>query len=126
MACGSIGLTSRRAYLVNAPVQADRTADSIKALNEQVAAFLGKKGVTREELDRTVANLSQQLPGRFETSQAVLGAMMSNSLYRRPDNYYELLADKYRAQTQSGLDTAARARSIPTASPGWWSVMPRR
>jgi predicted Zn-dependent peptidase len=107
---GSIGLNVQAVpYLISAPVQADRTADSIKALNEQVSAFLGNKGVTREELDRTVANLSQQLPGRFETSSAVLGAMMSNSLYRRPDNYYELLAAKYRALSQASLDQAMRS-----------------
>ena len=71
--------------------------------------------MTNEELTRTVANLSQQLPGRFETSQAVLSAMMSNALYHRPDNYYELLADKYRAQTQAGLDAAARAAIDPNS-----------
>ncbi|MFL6724662.1 MAG: M16 family metallopeptidase [Sphingomicrobium sp.] len=113
---GSVGLNVHAVpYLVNAPVQADRTGDSIKALSEQIAAFLGKKGVTNEELTRTVVNLSQQLPGRFETSQAVLGAMMSNALYHRPDNYYELLADKYRAQTQAGLDAAARAAIDPNS-----------
>ena len=113
---GSIGLNVHAVpYLINAPVQADRTGDSIKALNEQVAAFLGKKGVTREELDRTVANLSQQLPGRFETSPAVLGALMSNSLYHRPDNYYELLADKYRALTQAGLDQSMRGAIDPNS-----------
>ncbi len=113
---GSIGLNVHAVpYLVSAPVQADRTADSIKALNEQVAAFLGKKGVTAEELDRTVANLSQQLPGRFETSPAVLSAMMSNALYRRPDNYYELLAGKYRALSQASLDIAARTAIDPNS-----------
>ena len=111
---GSIGLNVHAApYLISAPVQADRTADSIKALNEQVAGFLGNRGVTRDELDRTIANLSQQLPGRFETGPAVLGAMMSNSLYRRPDNYYELLAAKYRALTQVSLDQAMRAAIDP-------------
>ena len=113
---GSIGLNIHAVpYLVSAPVQADRTADSIKALNEQIGAFLGKKGVSQEELSRTVANLSQQLPGRFETSQAVLGAMMTNSLYHRPDNYYELLADKYRALTQAGLDQAMRGAIDPNS-----------
>ena len=113
---GSIGLNVHAVpYLVSAPVQADRTADSIKALNDQFGGFLGPKGVTREELERTIANLSQQLPGRFETSQAVLGAIMSNSHYRRPDNYYELLADKYRALTQAGLDQAMRAAIDPNS-----------
>ena len=95
--------------------QADRTADSIKALSEQISSFLGTKGVTNEELTRTVASLSQQLPGRFETSPAVLSAMMTNSLYRRPDNYYELLAPKYRALTQVSLDQAIRAAVDPNS-----------
>ncbi|HYC94963.1 MAG TPA: pitrilysin family protein [Sphingomicrobium sp.] len=113
---GSIGLNVQAVpYLISAPVQADRTADSIKALNEQVAGFLGKKGVTQEELDRTIANLSQQLPGRFETSQAVLGAMITNSLYRRPDNYYELLAAQYRALSRTSLDQAMRAAIDPNS-----------
>jgi zinc protease len=116
---GSFGLNVHAVpYLVSAPVQADRTADSIKALNDQIGGFLGQRGVTSEELQRTIANLSQQLPGRFETSQAVLGAMMSNALYRRPDNYYELLADQYRALDQVKLDQAMRA-AIDPASFTW-------
>jgi predicted Zn-dependent peptidase len=113
---GSIGLNIHAVpYLVSAPVQADRTADSIKALNEQIGGFLGTKGVTDEELKRTVANLSQQLPGRFETSSAVLSAMMTNALYRRPDNYYELLAAQYRALTRTGLDQAMRGAVDPNS-----------
>jgi predicted Zn-dependent peptidase len=113
---GSIGLNVHAVpYLINAPVQADRTADSIKALNEQVSGFLGAKGVTSEELKRTIANLSQQLPGRFETSQSVLSAMMTNALYRRPDNYYELLAAQYRAMTGPGLDQAIRGAIDPNS-----------
>jgi zinc protease len=100
-------------YVVNAPVQADRTGESIQALNEQIGAFLGAKGVTSDELARTTANLSQQLPGRFETSQAVLGAMMTNALFKRPDNYYELLAAKYRGLTSTGLDQAMRSAVAP-------------
>jgi hypothetical protein len=45
----------------------------------------------------------------------VLGGMMSNALYRRPDNYYELLADKYRAMTQAGLDQAMRGAIDPNS-----------
>ncbi len=53
------------------------------------------------------------MPGRFETSDAVLSAMQTNALLGRPDNYYELLADKYRAQTRASLDAAARAAIAP-------------
>jgi predicted Zn-dependent peptidase len=100
-------------YIVNAPVQADRTADSIRALSQDIRAFLGPQGVTDEELGRTITNLVGQLPGQFETSGAVLNAMQTNALYGRPDNYYELLGDKYRAQTVSTLNAALRGALDP-------------
>ncbi|HEY0164754.1 MAG TPA: pitrilysin family protein [Sphingomicrobium sp.] len=100
-------------YLITAPVQADRTADSIRELSKDVRAFLGNKGVTEEELSRTVASRINQLPGQFETSDAVLTAMQTNALYGRPDNYYELLADQYRTQTRATLDAALRGSLDP-------------
>jgi predicted Zn-dependent peptidase len=100
-------------YIVTAPVQADRTGESIQALSQDIRAFLGPKGVTSEELGRTITNLVGQLPGQFETSGAVLGAMQNNALYGRPDNYYELLGDKYRAQTVASLNAALRGAVDP-------------
>ena len=100
-------------YSIVAPVQADRTGDSIAALNSQVTDLLGGKGVTTDELGRLVSNNVNTLPGRFETSQAVLAAMMSNSLLGRPDTYQEQLAARYRALNQGGIDTALRGAIDP-------------
>ena len=100
-------------YVVTAPVQADRTADSIRELASDFSAYLGAKGTTEEELKRVSANNIQQLPGRFETSAAVLAGMQTNALLGRPDNYYELLADRYRGHTRASLDAAVRAAVAP-------------
>ncbi|MEO6255922.1 MAG: pitrilysin family protein [Sphingomicrobium sp.] len=100
-------------YILSAPVQADRTGESIQALSQDIRAFLGPKGVTSEERDRTITNLVGQLPGEFETSGAVLGAMQNNALYGRPDDYYELLGNKYRAQTIETLNAALRGAIDP-------------
>ena len=111
---GGASLNERAvSYVVSAPVQADRTGDSIVALNEQFSGFFGAKGVNAEELERTIANRVNGLPGRFETSEAVLGAMLSNDLYGRPDNYHETLAVKYRAFRADDLDQAMRAAVDP-------------
>ncbi|HVL78867.1 MAG TPA: pitrilysin family protein [Sphingomicrobium sp.] len=108
-------------YIVSAPVQADRTGDSIRALAEQYSSFLGATGTTEEELTRITANNIQQLPGQFETSSAVLSGIMTNALLGRPDNYYELLADRYRGMTRASLDVAARGAIAPN---GWvWVVV---
>ncbi|HXG98832.1 MAG TPA: pitrilysin family protein [Sphingomicrobium sp.] len=100
-------------YVVSAPVQADRTGDAIAALDSQIRDFLGPKGMTTAELTRATTNSINELPGEFETSGAVLSAMMSNDLLGRPDNYYELVADKYRAQTVAGVDRAIRGAITP-------------
>jgi len=100
-------------YVVSAPVQSDRTGDSIKALQHDIREFLATKGVTDEELSRNLANRVSQLPGQFETSVSVLSAMQTNALYGRPDNYYELLAGKYGAQTKASLDAALRGAVDP-------------
>jgi predicted Zn-dependent peptidase len=95
-------------YVISAPVQADRTGDSLAELNAQVGDFLSTKGVTDEELTRTIARSINELPGRFEGSDDVLNAMMTMDLLGRPDDYYEKLAPEYRAQTQASLNEAAR------------------
>ena len=100
-------------YIIAAPVQADRTGESIVALNQQIGGFLGTKGVTPEELSRTIANRVNALPGQFETSSAVLSAMMTNDLYGRPTNYQEGLAAKYRSYNAASLDAAMRAAVDP-------------
>jgi predicted Zn-dependent peptidase len=97
------------AYNISGGVQADRTGDSLAEMIRETTEFLTLKGVTPEELERNVASDIGALPGRFETSPAVLGAMQGNALFGRPDNYQETLASIYRAQTTTTLDAAARA-----------------
>ena len=101
------------AYVIQAPVQSNRTADSIRAIQEQVGGFLGANGVTDAELRRIIAGSTGSLPGSFETSPAVLGGLRSNALYQRPDNYQEMLADRYRGMTATQLDQAIRSKLDP-------------
>ncbi len=106
---GSVSLFERRSpYIIQAPVQADRTGDSIAAVIEQVDAFLTTDGVREAELNRNIPGNIRQLAGQFETSPAVLGALRSNALFDRPDNYWETVADRYRGMTVQMLDEAAR------------------
>jgi zinc protease len=101
-------------YTISAPVQADKTGDSIKAIQQQVKDFLTTRGVTGEELTREVNGSTRELPGRFETSDAVLSAMQQNDIRRRPDDYFGTIAQKYRALTVPQLDAAARAALDPS------------
>ncbi|MGE4429333.1 MAG: M16 family metallopeptidase [Sphingobium sp.] len=101
------------AYLISAPVQADKTGASIAALRDQITSFLTTKGITPEELQRTTNGSIRELPGSFETSGAVLGEMQRDALFGRPFDYVETLADRYRKQTAQQLDSAARGMIDP-------------
>jgi zinc protease len=106
---GSVNMVEHHVpYLLQAPVQADRTGDSIRVLIEQIRNFVTIEGVTPVELNRVILGNTRQLPGQFETSSAVLGAMRSNALFQRPDDYWETVADRYRGMTVQMLDQAAR------------------
>jgi zinc protease len=108
-AFGSANLREHQVpYVIQAPVQADRTGDSIQAIREQIRNFLGTSGVQTDELTRVIAGNTGQLPGQFETSPAVLNALRTNALYRRPDNYWETIAGRYRGMTVQVLDQSAR------------------
>lgn len=100
-------------YTVSAPVQADRTGDSLAELNKLITDFVTTKGVTQEERDRVVAKNINALPGEFETAGSVLGAMMNIDMLGKPDNYYETLAPEYRSLTPAKLDQAARSALDP-------------
>jgi predicted Zn-dependent peptidase len=110
---GALARENAVVYAISGGVQADRTGDSLAEMIRETKEFLTVKGVTPEELERNIAADIGALPGRFETSPAVLGAMQGNALFGRPDNYQETLASIYRAQTIQSLDAAARAAINP-------------
>ena len=99
----------RLPYFVQAPVQADRTGDSIAALLAQYRQFRAEGGgVTPQELERTINGNTRRLAGSYETSAAVMSALRGNYVYRRADNYQETIASRTRAFTAPQLDEAAR------------------
>jgi zinc protease len=102
-------------YLVSAPVQADKTGESITAMTQDIKDFLGPKGTTVEEFERTINGDIRELPGSFESASDVLTGMQRNALYGRPDTYYSSLASKYRSMTREGLDAAIRMVLKPEA-----------
>jgi predicted Zn-dependent peptidase len=106
-------LEHRLPYLVRAPVQTDRTGDAIRVLRQHIRDFVGGKGVTPEELARTINGRVRELPGSFETSAAVLRQMQEDVLLQRPANYAETLAARYRELDAAALDRAVREAIDP-------------
>jgi predicted Zn-dependent peptidase len=102
-------------FLVQAPVQTDRTGDSIALIKQHLKDFIGTKGVTPAELKLTINGSIRELPGSFESASAVLSQIRGDVLFKRPANYVETLADRYRALDAKALDTAMRDAVDPNA-----------
>jgi len=98
----------QRLLTVAAPVQADRTGDSIALILETMNAFsTGKAGVEDGELNRVTDGNIRGLPNRFETNAQVLGALLAMQARGLPDHYYTRLPQTYRAIDAAALDAAA-------------------
>jgi zinc protease len=100
-------------FLIFAPVQTNQTGPSVSAIIDQMNGFIGDKGVTPEELDRTVKGSSLELAGTYERSSSVLSQMQSDALYGRPTNYAESLAAQYRSMDAAKLNGAMREALDP-------------
>ncbi|WP_422342549.1 M16 family metallopeptidase [Parasphingorhabdus sp.] len=100
-------------YIMRAPVQTNQTGPAVAAIMGQVKDFLGDNGVTPAELERTVNGNVRQLPGQFEQSRRVLDQMQGDVMFKRPSNYAETVADRYKALTADDLNQAMASAIDP-------------
>jgi zinc protease len=99
----------QRLLTVAAPVQADRTADSIELILATMNGLAsGQSPVLPAEFARVTEGNIRGLPNRFETNGQVLGALLGMQARGLPDDYYTNLAATYRALGTDAIDAAAR------------------
>jgi predicted Zn-dependent peptidase len=104
-----------RPLLIQAPVQTDKTAESIGEALKEVRAVASDKPPTTAEIDKIKAQRVRALPGSYETTGSVLTALLTNQLYGRPDNYVQTLKQNIEGQTDAQVDAAAKEIFVPDA-----------
>jgi zinc protease len=98
----------QRLFFAYAPVQSDKTKESMVELDKELRGILGPQPPTPEELDKAQKNQTLQLPGRFETKRALAGALREIVVYGLPEDYYETYADKVNAVDLDAVTAAAK------------------
>ena len=99
---------AQRPLIIFAPVQTDKTKESIVEVNKEIQGILKDRPVTKEELTRIQANETLSLPGSRETIRSVGDSILDLIQYGWPENYYDTLAGKIRALKSTDLDAAAK------------------
>jgi predicted Zn-dependent peptidase len=102
------GAVAQRPFLINAPVQTDKTAESVHEIDLEVRGYVGPRPATPEEIAKIKSKDVRQLPGRYETGGAVMSALAGIVLYERPDDYVQTLKARIEAQTAAGVRAAAQ------------------
>jgi predicted Zn-dependent peptidase len=86
----SQGAIGQQPWIAFAPVQIDKTAESLVEMQREIADFAtGKAPITETELVKVKANETRSLPGGYETGNAVLGQIGGMITYQRPDDYVQ-------------------------------------
>jgi len=81
----------QRLLTLYASVQTDKTSESIKEIINETNLYVSEKPITSEEIHKIKNNLIRALPGKFETTSSMLGALGFISLFNKPDDYVQTI-----------------------------------
>jgi zinc protease len=97
----------QRPFLVYAPVQTDKTRESLAELSKELRGIRGDRPATDAELTQVKTSETLRLPGSRETIGQVAASIEELVEYDLPDNYYETYASKVRELTLADIAKAA-------------------
>jgi len=103
----------QRPFIAYAPVQTDKTAESIIEIKQELLEFLTTNPVTEDELQKVKDNNTLSLPGRWETVRAISSDLSQIITYGLPDDYWDTYTNKVRNLSSKKLQDAAEKAIKP-------------
>jgi zinc protease len=97
-----------RPFIAYAPVQTDKTKESIAEVKKELMEIQGSRPLTADELDMAQSGLTLSLPGLWETAAGVGGEIGAILRFGRPWDYPVKHADEIRAVTAEKAAAAAK------------------
>ncbi len=102
-----VSTKGQRPYIAYAPVQTDKTMESMAEIKRELKEYLGDNPATNAELEKVKNNNTLSLPGRWETASAVLRDIGEIVTYDLPDDYWDTYADNVRNLSLEQIAEAA-------------------
>ena len=116
-----IPTNSQRPFFVQAPVQTDRTADSMQEVINELRAFISDNPPTNEEVNKAQDSQSLRLAGRWETNNSVSASLREIVRFGYEDDYFDHYANRVRSLNIE--DVAAAAREVVRPENLVWLVV---
>ena len=103
----------QRTFTVTAPVQVDRTADSLAEINRELHEFLGERTAGEDEFKLALERRIRSLSSTFQTGRALLQNLQTNDRLGRPWNHSVRYGDALQEVTLDEVQAAAEALFHP-------------
>jgi len=94
--------------VARAPVQTDRTRESMEEMAKEIRGILGPKPITAEELSKAQDVLTRTLAGSWETMGAVGNSIEALLRHDLPDDHFTKYPARVRALALADVQAAAR------------------
>jgi zinc protease len=98
----------QRPFFAYAPVQSDKTKESVAELQKELRGIRGDRPITADELRSAQNGLTLTLSGQWETANAVLASLAELVRFGYDDRYFDTYAEKIRGVSLADAADAAR------------------
>ena len=112
------GALGQRRWSASAPVQIDKTGESVAEVQRELREFAsGQRPPTEAEVARVKAIQTLSLPGAYETAWSVMGTIGGIVRYGRPDDY--VFQRKAEVEAMTPAQVAEAAKTIEPQALTW-------
>jgi zinc protease len=108
-----LATTAQRPYIGFAPVQTDKTKESLEEMRKEFNDVVGARPPSQAELDKTKLQEVLELPGSRETQNGVGRSMRTILQGGLPDDYWDTYSAKVKALTTGDLKDAVHTLIDP-------------
>lgn len=98
----------QRPFFVFAPVQTDKTSESIQEVIQEINQYVGDKPMTQAEFDKTKQNTVMGMSGMWETNAAVNGSAVNVVKYGLKDDYWKTYSQRVQNLTLKEVQGVAK------------------
>ncbi|MDB6038448.1 MAG: peptidase domain protein, partial [Verrucomicrobiales bacterium] len=103
------GARGQRPFVTSAPVQTDKTKESMVEMAKELRGILTDMPITEAELSKVKKQETLELAGKWETSRSVATSIAELVRYGLPLGYYNTLTERIRAMDLAKVTEAARS-----------------
>jgi zinc protease len=104
----------QRPWIIYAPVQTDKTKESLQELVKELHDATTSRPITADELEAAKGRQTLTLAGRWETGSSISGALREIVTYDLPEDYYATYGKRVRALTTDDLAKAVSSYLAPS------------